>query len=159
MSDGTIRYNETIQGWEIDRSMEPKWVPIQDAEVRILDCSDNVVIGRNATITSYDEWIITDDGITIGTQDSKIGEIRPGDLILYPGSNQASTEFGDVIIMKTEIEAIVTIHPDGNVDLNPDYTYEEAALAFWDAVAGSNPKYLESKIKVLENKVMLYESK
>ena len=37
-------------------------------------------------------------------------------------------------------EPIVTIHCDGHVDLNPKFTTEEAAMAFWRAVELVNPR-------------------
>jgi hypothetical protein len=34
---------------------------------------------------------------------------------------------------------IVTIHHDGRVEVNPAYTTDEVARAFWDAVIEMNP--------------------
>jgi hypothetical protein len=36
-------------------------------------------------------------------------------------------------------EAIVTFHRDGRVEINPKYSAEEAAKAFWNAVIRMNP--------------------
>jgi len=36
-------------------------------------------------------------------------------------------------------EPIFTIHFDGRIEVNPAFTVDEAARAFWDAVARMNP--------------------
>jgi hypothetical protein len=36
-------------------------------------------------------------------------------------------------------EQIVSIHPDGRIEINPKYTTDEAAKAFWEAVIRMNP--------------------
>jgi len=37
-------------------------------------------------------------------------------------------------------DPIVTIHSDGRVNINPKYSTDEAAQAFWDAVRRMGPK-------------------
>jgi hypothetical protein len=49
---------------------------------------------------------------------------------LTPGNLQISGSTG---------APIVTIHHDGRVELNPAYSLDEAARAFWDAVIEMNP--------------------
>jgi hypothetical protein len=39
-----------------------------------------------------------------------------------------------VVLNKDQHERIVTIRRDGAIEVNPKYTVDEAAKAFWDAV-------------------------
>ncbi len=43
-------------------------------------------------------------------------------------------------ISHTSGEPLVTIHCDGRVDVNPAFTLDEAAMAFWEAVRKLNPR-------------------
>ncbi len=52
--------------------------------------------------------------------------------------------------------AVVMIHNDGTIELADDVSNDEAANAFWVAVANLNPFVLNDKIKSLE-KELKYE--
>ena len=46
---------------------------------------------------------------------------------------------GNLQISGADAEPIVTIHWSGRVEVNPKYTVDDAARAFWDAVIAMNP--------------------
>jgi len=48
-------------------------------------------------------------------------------------------ELKNTINFSCNNEAIVTIKPDGEIEINPKYTITEAAKAFWDVVIQTNP--------------------
>ena len=45
----------------------------------------------------------------------------------------------DLIIINTSSEAMVTIHPDGRIDISPNANVNDAALIFWEAVSANAP--------------------
>jgi len=58
--------------------------------------------------------------------------INAGAILM--GSVAAAEATAEFQISKSNSDPIVTIRADGTVVLNPNYTPDEAARAFWDAV-------------------------
>ena len=47
---------------------------------------------------------------------------------------------GDIVIATSKDRCLLRIHPDGQIDYSADYTPDEAAKTFWQALAGARKR-------------------